>query len=95
VGLFDFSWLIEIGEFMQTIGVYEAKTHLPKLLARVVNGEQITITKHGVPIAVLQAPSSSSQKTSPKKTIEDLRMFRKKCKLNGLSIRDLIDEGRR
>jgi prevent-host-death family protein len=37
---------------METIGAYEAKTHLPKLLERVIKGERITITKYGVPVAV-------------------------------------------
>ena len=41
---------------MTTVGAYEAKTHLPKLLNRVAKGEKIVITKHGVPVAVLQQP---------------------------------------
>ena len=39
---------------METVGAYEARTHLPKRLARVKKGDRITLTKHGVPIAVLQ-----------------------------------------
>ena len=39
---------------MDTVGAYEAKTHLSKLLERVAKGEHITITKHGIPVAVLQ-----------------------------------------
>lgn len=38
---------------MQTIGAYEAKTHLPRLLERVEQGETLTITRHGRPIARL------------------------------------------
>ena len=38
---------------METVGSYEAKTHLPQLLERVAKGEAFTITKHGVPIARL------------------------------------------
>ena len=38
---------------MSTVGAYEAKTHLPKLLERVARGERITITKHGLPVAEL------------------------------------------
>jgi len=34
-----------------TVGVYEAKTHLPRLLKAVEEGETITVTKHGRPIA--------------------------------------------
>ena len=38
---------------MTTINVHEAKTHLSKLLRRVMNGEEIIIAKAGKPIAVL------------------------------------------
>ena len=79
---------------METIGAYEAKTHLPRLLERVARGERITITKHGVPVAVLQPPASQ-RKAFPKQAIADLREFREKNRLKGLSIRDMINEGRR
>jgi prevent-host-death family protein len=36
-----------------TVGAFQAKTHLSELLARVEAGEQVTITKHGRPIARL------------------------------------------
>ena len=32
---------------MRTVGSYEAKTHLPRLLSQVEKGETITITKRG------------------------------------------------
>lgn len=38
---------------MATIGSYEAKTHLPRLLAEVEAGASFTITKHGRPVARL------------------------------------------
>ena len=78
---------------MKTVGAYEAKTHLPKLLELVIKGERITITKHGVPVAVLQPPESS-KKMDPKSVIAELRKFREKKRLDGLSIRNMIDEGR-
>ncbi|NVL90651.1 MAG: type II toxin-antitoxin system prevent-host-death family antitoxin [Desulfobacterales bacterium] len=79
---------------METVGAYEAKTHLPKLLERVIKGERITITKHGVPVAVLQPPQSILR-TEPKQVIAELREFRRKHRLDGLSLRDMIEEGRR
>lgn len=79
---------------METVGAYEAKTHLSKLLERVIKGERITITKHGVPIAVLQ-PLESLRKAEPKHIIAELHKFRSKHRLNGLSIRNMIEEGRR
>ncbi len=79
---------------METVGAYEAKTHLPKLLERVIKGERITITKHGVPVAILQPPESL-RKAEPKQVIAELRKFRDKHSLNGFSLRDMIEEGRR
>ena len=79
---------------METIGVYEAKTHLPKLIERVRKGAQITITKHGVPVAILHAPPATV-KADPETVIAEIRRFRRKLKLDGLSLRNLIDEGRR
>lgn len=79
---------------METIGAYEAKTHLPQLLKRVSKGEKITITKHGVPVATLQAPESVV-KPPARKVIADLRKFRQQHRLAGLSIRQMIEEGRR
>ena len=38
---------------MRSIGAYEAKTHLPRLLDRVAQGESLTITRHGRPVARL------------------------------------------
>lgn len=78
---------------METIGAYEAKTHLPKLLKRVSKGERITITKHGVSVAVLQPPVHLRTK-EPEKVIARLRKFCSKHTLNGLSIRDMIEQGR-
>ena len=79
---------------MKTVGAYEAKTHLPKLLDRVSRGERITITKHGVPVAVLQPPESQ-RRAEPEKIISALRAFRSQHSLNGLSLREMIEEGRR
>ncbi len=78
---------------METVGAYEAKTHLPKLLERVAKGERITITKHGVPVAVLQPPDPTRTK-DPTTVIRQLRAFRKKQKLGKTSLKRMIEEGR-
>lgn len=36
-----------------TVGAYEAKTHFSELLEKVEAGEEITITRHGSPVAKL------------------------------------------
>ena len=79
---------------MIQIGAYEAKTHLPRLLDRVAKGERITITKHGVPVAVL-APAAAAPARPVAETIAALRRFRRGRRLDQLNLRELIDEGRR
>ena len=41
---------------MASITVSEARAKLPELLSRVDGGEEITITRHGRPVAVLVRP---------------------------------------
>ena len=41
---------------MGTINVSDARASLPELLDRVGDGEEITITRHGKPVAVLVRP---------------------------------------
>jgi antitoxin (DNA-binding transcriptional repressor) of toxin-antitoxin stability system len=79
---------------MEITGAYEAKTHLPMLLKRVAQGESFTITRHGVPVAVLKAPETG--RTFPvKDAIAKLLKFRGKRNLDGLTIREMIEDGRR
>jgi len=79
---------------MQEIGVYELKTHLAKYLKRVSQGYSFTITKNGVPIAVLQS-YQSEKKEDIKQVIHSLREFRKDHNLGDLKIREMIEEGRK
>ncbi len=79
---------------MRQVGVYEAKTHLPRLLDEVEQGESITITRHGRPVARL-VPVPAARKRSVREAIEAMEAFREKHTLGGLTIREMIDEGRR
>ncbi len=79
---------------MRSIGAYEAKTHLSRLLEEVAQGETITITRNGVPVAVL-APASGAKAFTPQDAIAVIRNSRKHRSLGGVSLRELIDEGRR
>jgi len=81
---------------VKTVGAYEAKTHLARLLEEVAKGETITITKHGVPVATL-APAAQSPRLDPKATIEEWRAYRKDHNIDlgpGVTIREMIEEGR-
>ncbi len=80
---------------MESVGAYEAKTHLPQLLDRVARGEEIQITRNGRPVARL-VPEPAEQTTDISSVIAEIREFRKGRKLGDeITIRELIDEGRR
>lgn len=76
---------------MRSIGANEARMHLSRLLDEVANGERITITKRGVPIAILVPPGAVDTDA----LMQSMRELRKGNRLDGLSIRELIDQGRR
>lgn len=78
---------------MKTIGAYEAKTHLSRLLEDVANGETIEITKHGKPVARL-VPPIGVEKADVDAAIAAIRVARAGVRLEGLSVRELIEEGR-
>jgi prevent-host-death family protein len=81
---------------MKSVGSFEAKTHLPQLLERVAQGEEFTITKHGKPVARLVPVAASTPKPDVRQVIEELKAFSKGNTLGeGVSVRDLIEDGRR
>ncbi|HTZ97585.1 MAG TPA: type II toxin-antitoxin system prevent-host-death family antitoxin [Terriglobales bacterium] len=79
---------------MTTIGAFDAKTHLNALLKRVARGETIRITLRGVPIAKL-VPDNDGEQANPVDVVQGIRQLRKGTKLGKISLRELIDEGRR
>lgn len=79
---------------MDTVGTFEAKTHLTRLLERVVAGEQITITRHGTPVARL-VPVMPGGAQEIRETIAKLKQFSKGRTLGGLKTKDLVNQGRR
>ncbi len=79
---------------MNTVGAFEAKTHLSRLLERVAGGERFIIEKHGVPVAIL-APADSSRRKPAAEVIAELKRLRAGRRLDGLTIREMITEGRR
>ena len=84
---------------MKEIAVYEAKTRLSELLVEVERGEQVTITRRGLPIARLvnvvatKRCGASSQRQQVGLTIASLREQRKGVVLEG-DLRELIADGR-
>lgn len=78
----------------------EAKAQFSALLDRVVAGETILITRHGKPVARLGHPDQSEQQKidARRKAREDFIEWRRMHGPTlgpGMSVKDLINEGRR
>jgi prevent-host-death family protein len=75
------------------IELFVAKRHLSDLVDRVVQGEEIIIIKRGVAMARL-VPLDELRRGDPRKAVKRIRDLRRGLRLNGVAMRQLIDEGR-
>ena len=80
---------------MKTIGAFEAKNKLAELLDLAENGEEIIITRHGKQVARLGPIQKPFDREAARQAAEDILKMSKGVKLDGITIRELIDEGRR
>ncbi|NWG74982.1 MAG: type II toxin-antitoxin system prevent-host-death family antitoxin [Rubrivivax sp.] len=84
---------------MSTVPVYEAKARLSELLSQAERGEEITITRHGVPVARLVPPTppaagaAAAQRRQVAGAFRALAELRRGVKLD-LPLRQAIEQGR-
>jgi prevent-host-death family protein len=84
---------------MKHVGIFEAKTHLSRLLEEVENGGEVVITRHGKPIARLVraeerlTPEAAERR---RKALEKLREIGDRLNINATheEIKAAIEEGR-
>ena len=77
---------------MASVGAFEAKTHLSDLLDRVARGEKITITRHGVPAALLVPVEEKKAELTHREIVEGMRALRKRVKPGKMSVREMVNE---
>jgi prevent-host-death family protein len=75
---------------MKTVNVHEAKSTLSRLLEDVERGETVVIARNGQPVAELTAIVKPTLTAG----VAAVRA-RHRVSLAGVSVRELIDEGRR
>ena len=80
---------------MRTVGAYELKTHLARIIADVEAGQTVTVTRHGRPVARITPVTDDL--TSRQEAVDALLAFGREHRgaLKGLAIRELIDERRK
>lgn len=78
---------------MRSVGAFEAKTHFSALLDAVARGEEVEITRHGRAVARLvpiAGQATAVAEAAAARIVERSRGVT----LGGLSIKELIAEGR-
>ena len=79
---------------MERVGIYEAKSRLSELVERAETGREVTITRHGKPVAKL-VPVRAAQGPNRSALIDEVIAFSKTCKLKRrVNLRKLVAEGR-
>jgi prevent-host-death family protein len=88
---------------METVGLFDAKTHLSELIARAERGEEVIITRHNKPVAKLVPITTEISPELYRKRLEILAELqavgREIAKRGGpITVEEILswrDEGRR
>ena len=62
---------------MTTMGTVEAKSHFSEMVDRAASGEEIIITKRGIPVAKMTSIDDQPASEKRKKPLSNLQEFRK------------------
>ena len=76
------------------VSAFDAKTHFSRLLDQVEEGERVTITRRGKPIAQLVPLGPAQSEHGPDKLVEAFRTIRKQIGAN-IDVKELINAGRK
>ena len=81
---------------MTNVGIFEAKNRLSELVERAARGEEIVITRRGEQVARLMPPRTPDALGQARTLAARIRQSRiGQGVASGVSIRDMIEEGRR
>ena len=77
---------------MTVVSTSTAKIHFSNLLERTQKGERFVITRYGQPVAEL-IPRNRTDPNAVRRTISDIRSFRKTLRKRGVQVSDLLKKG--
>lgn len=79
---------------MRQIGSYELKTQLSEVLDAVEHGQPVVVTRHGKPIARI-IPPEAAERAEASQAVKAIMAFPRTPLPEGVTIKSLIEEGRR
>lgn len=79
-----------------TMSLFEAKSHFCEVIRRAEHGESTTILKHNIPVAFI-GPIAEIKKSkyTKREAIDGILALREGNRLDGITIKELIEEGRK
>jgi len=83
---------------MATVGAFEAKTKLSELLDMVERGEEVTITRHGEPVARLVPVRAVDEQARLRALIDEIKATLATSGLSRTTVDEILEwrkEGRR
>ncbi len=80
---------------MESIGLFEAKTHLSELVARAERGEEVIITRHNKPVARLVPMHASPADAKARRSAVTALLAAAAGRRLNMDWKGLRDEGRR
>jgi prevent-host-death family protein len=80
---------------MESIGLFEAKTHLSELIARAERGEEVIITRHNKPVAKLVPMPAERPDAGVRQAAVEALLHAAAGRKLGQDWKRLRDEGRR
>jgi len=80
---------------METVGLFEAKTHLSELIARAERGEEVIITRHNKPVARIVPIESVEPDAAARRAAVSALLRSARGRRLGMDWKALRDEGRR
>jgi prevent-host-death family protein len=81
-------------ENLNLVGATEVPARFPELLELVDGGEEVTITKNGLPVARLVPIRKTSTREERGEAIRRWKESRKDILPLGMNVKDLVNEGR-
>lgn len=80
---------------MESIGLFEAKTHLSELVARAERGEEVIITRHQRPVAKLVPIAAPAPDGATRRNAVNALLRAARGRTLGMDWKALRDEGRK
>lgn len=80
---------------MESIGLFDAKTHLSELITRAERGEEVIITRHNKPVAKLVPIVAAARDGAARRTAVNALLRAARGRTLGQDWKALRDEGRK